>query len=155
MDERPLVGLIMGSRSDSPLLQEARETFAQFGVSFEERVISAHRTPKLAARYADEASGRGLKLLVAAAGKAAHLAGALASRTVLPVIGIPMPGKDLGGMDALLSTVQMPAGIPVATVAIGGAKNAALLALQILALSDPQLTERLNAYRSKMAEGDL
>jgi len=139
----------MGSDSDWPSVEEAAATLKQFGVGCEVRVISAHRTPARAAAYARAAAGRGLKVLVAAAGGAAHLAGTLAAHTILPVIGIPVKGGALDGLDALLSTVQMPAGVPVATVALGkaGAVNAALLAVQMLALARPDLQARLRAHK--------
>jgi phosphoribosylaminoimidazole carboxylase PurE protein len=135
----PLVGIIMGSDSDWPLVQKGAALLKRFGAPFEARVLSAHRTPAEAGRYAAEAEERGLRVLIAAAGGAAHLAGVLAAHTTLPVIGLPVAGGALNGLDALLATVQMPAGIPVATVTLGGAgpQNAALFALEILALSDP------------------
>ena len=150
----PLVGLVMGSTSDMPVVQKAIDLLKEFHVEYEVKVLSAHRTPERTAEYAHEARGRGIRVLIGAAGGAAHLAGALAAHSTLPVIGIPIPSPHLGGLDSLLSTVQMPAGIPVATVAIGeaGAKNAALLAIEILALSDPALLKRLNNYRADMAE---
>lgn len=150
--DKPTVGIIMGSDSDWPTMRLAAETCREFGVAFEARVVSAHRTPDDMADYAKSAKGRGLKVIIAGAGGAAHLPGMVASHTVLPVIGVPVESKALKGMDSLLSIVQMPAGIPVATVAIGNAKNAGLLALQILATSDAALSERLEAYRKKIAE---
>jgi len=156
----PLIGILMGSDSDWPLVQKAAATLKRFGVAFDVRVLSAHRTPELAASYAAEAEARGLRVLIAAAGGAAHLAGILAAHTTLPVIGLPVAGGALNGIDALLATVQMPAGIPVATVTLGsaGPQNAALLALQILALHDVELRRRLHAekeaLRRKVAEGD-
>ena len=148
------VAIIMGSDSDWPVLQKAAETLRAFDVAFEARVMSAHRTPDRAAEFSKNAEANGLRVIIAAAGMAAHLAGVLAAHTVLPVIGVPMPSGDLKGMDALLSTVQMPGGIPVATVAIGsaGATNAALLAVQILALSDPTLRVKLYKHKKSMAE---
>ena len=150
---RPLVGIVMGSDSDLPTLQEAAKILQEFGIPFELRVCSAHRTPERLTRYARQAEARGLRVLIAGAGGAAHLAGVLAAHVPLPVIGVPMDSGALAGLDALLSTVQMPGGVPVATVAIGraGARNAALLAVQILALMDPSLKRRLTVYRARMA----
>lgn len=150
---QPVVGLVMGSDSDLPVLEGAFEILRTFHVPFEAAVISAHRTPDHAARYAEKAEARGLKVLIAAAGWAAHLAGVLASKTTLPVIGVPVDSSPLHGMDALLSTVQMPPGVPVATMAIGkgGARNAALFAVQILALSNEALSEALRRYKAGMA----
>src|SRR5213596_4042405 len=149
----PLVGIIMGSKSDWDAMRHADEILTRFGVSHECRVLSAHRTPALTAEYASSASGRGLQVIIAGAGGAAHLAGVVAAHTVLPVIGVPMQSAALNGLDSLLSTVQMPKGIPVATVAIGapGAANAGLLAVAILATSRPDLRAKLEAYRQKMA----
>lgn len=149
----PLVGLLMGSDSDLPTMQEAVKILQDFGVPLELRICSAHRTPDRLARYARQVEGRGLRVLIAGAGGAAHLAGVLAAHVTIPVIGVPMEAGPLHGLDALLSTVQMPGGIPVATVAIGraGARNAALLAVQILALSDRRLQRRLRDYRARMA----
>lgn len=144
------VAIIMGSDSDIPVLKGAFDMLRALEVPFEAHVFSAHRTPTEAAAFAREAKDKGFGVLVAAAGKAAHLAGALAAQTVLPVIGIPVKSSTLDGLDALLSTVQMPAGIPVATVAIDGAANAALLAAQMIALSDEALSLRLVAYREQM-----
>ena len=148
----PLVAVVMGSKSDHEVMKESAGALKEFGVTHEVRVISAHRTPDIAHAFATGAEERGIKVIIAAAGKAAHLAGVLASLTTLPVIGVPMTTSDLGGLDSLLSTVQMPAGIPVGAVAIGkaGAKNAALLAVAILALSDARLSGELKAYRQKM-----
>ena len=137
----PLVGVVGGSRSDFPVLEDAVTVLTELGVTSELRVVSAHRTPDHLFRYAEEASARGLKVLVAGAGGAAHLPGMLAAKTTLPVIGVPIPTKHLGGLDSLLSIVQMPRGIPVATVAIGNATNAGLLAAAILALDDADLAE--------------
>ncbi len=150
----PLVGLVYGSTTDNELVEAAAEVLERFGVEFESVQLSAHRNPEGTTSYADGAQSRGLKVLVAIAGMAAHLAGALASRTTLPVIGVPAPGPALGGLDALLSTVQMPAGVPVATVAVGsaGAKNAAVLAVEILALSDSDLNQRLAAFKEEQAK---
>src|SRR5881296_2146865 len=149
----PLVGIIMGSKSDWDAMQHAEEILTRFGVSHECRVLSAHRTPALTAEYASTASGRGLEVIVAGAGGAAHLAGVVAAHTILPVIGVPMQSSALNGLDSLLSTVQMPKGIPVATVAIGasGAANAGLLAVAILATSRPELRAKLQKYRDDMA----
>jgi 5-(carboxyamino)imidazole ribonucleotide mutase len=150
----PLVGLIMGSRSDWETMRHAAETLAELGVPFEQRVVSAHRTPDLLFEYAASAAERGLKVLVAGAGGAAHLPGMAASKTMLPVLGVPVESKALSGMDSLLSIVQMPAGVPVGTLAIGraGAVNAALLAAAILAASDPALAERLARFRAAQTQ---
>jgi 5-(carboxyamino)imidazole ribonucleotide mutase len=139
----PLVGILVGSKSDMPVMEKCTKRLADLGVDHELEVLSAHRTPDAVAEYVATAPGRGIKVFVCAAGMAAHLAGAVAARTNLPVIGIPIAAGTLGGFDALLSTVQMPSGVPVATVAVNGAANAAVLAAQILALSDPDLAERL------------
>jgi 5-(carboxyamino)imidazole ribonucleotide mutase len=146
----PLVGIVMGSANDWDVMQHAAKRLAEFGIAWEARVISAHRSPALADDYAGGAVGRGLKCIIAGAGGAAHLAGVMAAKTTLPVLGVPMPSKHLQGLDSLLSTVQMPAGIPVATFAIGeaGAQNAGLYAVAILALSDQSLAERLSAFRA-------
>lgn len=146
-----LVGIIMGSDSDWPTMKAAAEALTELGVSYETRVVSAHRTPRDMARYAAVAERRGLKVIIAGAGGAAHLPGMTASHTTLPVIGVPVESKALRGMDSLLSIVQMPAGIPVATVAIGNARNAGLLAAQILATSDAGLRRRLAKLRARMA----
>lgn len=145
----PEVGVVMGSDSDWPVVEETTKVLKHFGVTCEARVISAHRTPEKAIDYSLTAAGRGLKVIIAAAGSAAHLAGVLAANTILPVIGVPMKGGALDGLDALLSTVQMPGGIPVATVALGkaGAVNAAILAVQILALTRPDLQKKLVQYK--------
>jgi 5-(carboxyamino)imidazole ribonucleotide mutase len=150
----PLVAVIMGSKSDWETIKHASETLTRFGVPHESRVLSAHRTPQAATEFASGASARGLKVIIAAAGGAAHLAGVLAAHTLLPVLGVPMESQMLRGMDSLLSTVQMPAGIPVGTLAIGkaGAINAALLAIAILALQRPDLEEKLDAFRKEQAE---
>ena len=142
------VAIVMGSNSDLPVVKGAIDKLKQFGVEYEARVISAHRTPQAAEEFAKGAEDRGVSVIIAAAGKAAHLAGALAANTVLPVIGIPVKSSTLDGLDALLSTVQMPTGIPVATVAIDGAANAALLAIQILAVSDADLADKLRKARA-------
>jgi 5-(carboxyamino)imidazole ribonucleotide mutase len=139
----PLVGILVGSKSDLPVMEKCTKRLEDLGVDHELEVLSAHRTPDAVAEYVATAPGRGIKVFVCAAGMAAHLAGAVAARTNLPVIGIPIAAGTLGGFDALLSTVQMPSGVPVATVAVNGAANAAVLAAQILALSDPELAERL------------
>lgn len=144
--------IIMGSDSDLPVVSKAADVLSDYGVPFEVHVFSAHRTPEQAGDFARNAIDNGFGVIIAAAGKAAHLAGAVAANTVLPVIGIPIKASALEGMDALLSTVQMPAGIPVATVAIDGAANAALLAVQILAVSDADLSARLISERKKAAE---
>jgi 5-(carboxyamino)imidazole ribonucleotide mutase len=146
------VAVIMGSDSDLPVLQPCFEQLKALGIPYEAHVFSAHRTPDEAAAFASQAAENGFGVLIAAAGKAAHLAGALAARTVLPVIGIPVKSSTLDGLDALLSTVQMPAGIPVATVAIDGAANAAILAAQIIAVSDAALSAKLKAAREEMRQ---
>ncbi len=151
-DRPPLVGVVGGSRSDFPVLEDAIAVLAELGVAAELRVVSAHRTPDHLFRYAEEAAGRGIRVIVAGAGGAAHLPGMLAAKTALPVIGVPIPTKHLGGLDSLLSIVQMPRGIPVATVAIGNATNAGLLAAAILALSDPALATRLGEWRARQTE---
>jgi 5-(carboxyamino)imidazole ribonucleotide mutase len=148
----PIVAIAMGSESDWPVMTEAAEILAAFGVPFEARVLSAHRTPGAMQAYAEEATSRGLKVIIAGAGGAAHLPGMIAASTVLPVIGVPVPTRHLKGMDSLLSVVQMPGGVPVATVAIGGAKNAGLLAVQILATSDTVLVGKLEAYKRELGE---
>lgn len=149
---KPLVGIILGSASDLEHLEPARTTLKDFGVPFEFRVLSAHRTPDHALRYAEEAEARGIEVIIAAAGGAAHLPGVLAAKTVLPVIGVPVKTKALNGLDSLLSIVQMPAGIPVATVAIDGAANAALLAISILSGKYPGLRDKLKRYRKRLEE---
>ena len=146
----PLVGVVGGSRSDFPVLEQATALLTLLQVPSELRVVSAHRSPDLLYRYAETARERGIRVLIAGAGGAAHLPGMLAAKTALPVIGVPMPTKALDGIDSLLSIVQMPRGIPVATVAIGNAENAALLAVEILALGDPALAARLDAYRADL-----
>lgn len=148
---KPLVGLIMGSDSDWPTVKPAAEVLAEFGVPFEVGVVSAHRTPEKMLAYAKSAHERGLKAIIACAGGAAHLPGMVAAATPLPVIGIPRALKDLDGLDSLLSIVQMPGGVPVATVSIGGAKNAGLLAVRILSAGDPTLVEKMAAYQENMA----
>jgi 5-(carboxyamino)imidazole ribonucleotide mutase len=150
----PLVGVIMGSKSDWDAMRQASEMLTRFDIPHESRILSAHRTPALTTEYASTAASRGLQVIIAGAGGAAHLAGVVAAHTILPVIGVPMQSSALGGLDSLLSTVQMPKGIPVATVAIGasGAANAGLLAVAILATSRPDLRARLQAYRDEQAE---
>lgn len=149
---RPLVGIAMGSDSDWPVLQEAAEKLELLGVPFEKRVVSAHRTPDDMSDYGKSASGRGLKVIIAGAGGAAHLPGMLAAYTELPVIGVPIPTKQLKGLDSLLSIVQMPSGVPVATVAIGGGANAGILAAQIVATFDEKVAKRLATFRSDNAK---
>ena len=146
------IGIVMGSDSDLPVVQKAIDALERYGVPFEVHVYSAHRTPEEARAFSLNARKNGFGAIIAAAGKAAHLAGALAANTTLPVIGIPVKSSTLDGLDALLSTVQMPSGIPVATVAIDGAENAALLALQILSVSDAEIAEKLDAARKASAE---
>lgn len=143
---QPLVGIIMGSKSDFEVMEEAATMLDQFAVPNEIRVVSAHRTPEAMVTYAKEARSRGLRVIIAGAGGAAHLPGMVASLTTLPVIGVPVPTKHLGGQDSLYSIVQMPAGVPVATVGIGNAKNAGLLAARILSVSDPKLAADLDRY---------
>ena len=146
------VAIIMGSTSDYDTMSGAEQILTDFGIEFEKRVISAHRTPELMFEYTKGLKGRGFGVVIAGAGGAAHLAGVAAGLTTLPVIAVPMPTKNLGGLDSLLSMVQMPTGIPVATVAIGGAKNAAILAAEIIALQEPAVSERLDDYRKAQAE---
>jgi phosphoribosylamine--glycine ligase len=154
LSQAPAVGIVMGSDSDLPVMEEAAAVLKKFGVPYEMTVASAHRSPGRAVRFAADAHGRGMKVVIAGAGHAAHLAGVLAAHTPLPVIGVPIDSSSLKGLDALLSTVQMPPGIPVATMALGkpGARNAGILAAQILALSDPQLAERVEDYKREMAD---
>lgn len=140
----------MGSKSDYEVVKKAEDILKEFEVHYETHVVSAHRTPRQAAFFAEKAEENGFEVIIAAAGKAAHLAGVLAAGTTLPVIGIPMKTSDMGGMDSLLSTVQMPKGVPVATVAVNGAENAAILAVQMLALKYPELSGKLKEYKSKM-----
>jgi len=146
------VGLIMGSDSDWPTMQAAAEALVEFGIRFEVGVVSAHRTPQRMLDYARDAAGRGIKVIIAGAGGAAHLPGMVASATPLPVIGVPVPLKYLDGMDSLLSIVQMPAGVPVATVSIGGARNAGLLAARILGAADPSLRERMEQFQADLEQ---
>jgi len=152
-DDRPLVAVIMGSKSDWETMRHADEVLTRFGVAHECRVLSAHRTPALTSEYALQAEGRGIEVMIAAAGGAAHLAGVIAAHTILPVLGVPMQSQALNGIDSLLSTVQMPAGIPVGTLAIGqaGARNAALLALAILGTGRPELRQKLREFREEQA----
>jgi len=151
----PLVGVVGGSRSDFPVLEDAVSVLRDLGVAAELKVVSAHRTPDHLFHYAEAAAGRGIRVIVAGAGGAAHLPGMLAAKTTLPVIGVPIPTTHLGGLDSLLSIVQMPRGIPVATVAIGNGTNAGLLAAAILALADPALADRLSAWRAAQTQGVL
>jgi 5-(carboxyamino)imidazole ribonucleotide mutase len=151
-EKRPLVGIMLGSASDLPQVEPAKEILTQFAVPFELKILSAHRTPDHALRYASEAESKGLEVIIAAAGGAAHLPGVVAAKTLLPVIGIPIKSKALNGLDSLLSIVQMPAGIPVATVAIDGAANAALLAVTIMAAKHPELRTKLRKYRITLEE---
>jgi len=151
MSDLPIAGLVMGSDSDWPTMKEAAEILEQFGVTFEKKVVSAHRTPEDMAEYGTTARDRGIKLIIAGAGGAAHLPGMLASYTTLPVIGVPVKTSALGGLDSLYSIVQMPNGVPVATVAIGKAKNAGLLALRMLSMDDKGIAMQLKEYREKMA----
>jgi 5-(carboxyamino)imidazole ribonucleotide mutase len=151
----PLVGIVGGSRSDFPTLEVAVAILDELGVPSELKVVSAHRTPDRLFRYAEEAAGRGIRVVIAGAGGAAHLPGMLAAKTVLPVIGVPIPTEHLGGLDSLLSIVQMPRGVPVATVGIGNATNAGLLAASILAISDEGLAARLAAWRARQTQAVL
>jgi 5-(carboxyamino)imidazole ribonucleotide mutase len=150
----PLVGIVMGSDSDWAVMQHAAAELTAFGVIHESRVVSAHRTPDLLYRYAEEAAGRGLQCIIAGAGGAAHLPGMLAAKTILPILGVPVPSKHLNGLDSLLSIVQMPGGIPVATFAIGeaGARNAGLFAISLLARSTPALAEKLEQFRRSQTD---
>jgi 5-(carboxyamino)imidazole ribonucleotide mutase len=149
---QPLVGVIMGSDSDLPTMQAASDVLREFGVAHEVRIISAHRTPTQMVAYAQGAAARGLRVIIAGAGGAAHLPGMVASLTPLPVVGVPVESKALHGLDSLLSIVQMPGGVPVATVAIGNARNAALLAIRILGTSDAALRQRVEEDQARMAE---
>ena len=149
-DTAARVGIVCGSRSDFPVMEKAAELLGKLEVACEIHAISAHRAPDLLARFVDGAEAGGIRIFIAGAGGAAHLAGVIAAQTILPVIGVPIPTQVAGGLDSLLSIVQMPKGVPVATVAVGGAENAALLAVEILALSDPALRGRLQAYRDGM-----
>jgi len=151
-EARPLVGVVMGSDSDLPTMQGAIDVLGDLGVPYEVRVVSAHRTPQDMVTYGEAAADRGLRAIIAGAGGAAHLPGMLASLTSLPVIGVPVALKHLDGLDSLLSIVQMPAGVPVATVGVGGARNAGLLAARILAVADPALRAALDAFRGDLAD---
>ena len=152
--QNPQVLIVMGSDSDLPVMEESAKILAAFGIPYEIRISSAHRSPRRTADLAEEAAGRGIRVIIAGAGMAAHLAGVVAAETLLPVIGVPVGGGALAGLDALYATVQMPGGIPVATMAIGkaGAKNAGIFAAQILALGDEKLTAALKSYRERLAE---
>ena len=149
MKKKALVGIVMGSDSDLPIMDGAATVLKEFGVAHEVRIVSAHRTPKDMAAYGAKAKSRGIKIIIAGAGGAAHLPGMLASHTTLPVVGVPIPTKHLKGLDSLLSIVQMPGGVPVATVAIAGSRNAALLAIQILALENKALAKKLESFRGQ------
>src|SRR5438067_11392979 len=154
-ESNPLVAIVMGSKSDWDTMRHAAETLDELGVPNEARVLSAHRTPEATTEFARTASERGVRVIIAGAGGAAHLAGVIAAHTILPVIGVPIPSTSLSGLDSLLATVQMPAGIPVATVAIGkpGATNAGILAAQILGLADSAVAQKLHAHKEKLAKG--
>lgn len=149
------VGIIMGSDSDIPIMKEASDILNEFGITNEMKIISAHRSPHLLAEYASNAHERGMKVFIAGAGAAAHLPGVTAAFTPLPVIGVPIKSKSLDGLDSLLSIVQMPSGVPVATVAINGAKNAGILAAQILATENPELLEKIIAFKKKLSEESI
>ena len=151
----PIVGIVMGSDSDWPVMEPAAAALAEFGVPYEAHVVSAHRTPRRMLEYAETAAGRGLRVVIAGAGGAAHLPGMIAAATPLPVIGVPRPLDRLDGLDSLLSIVQMPAGVPVATVSIGGGCNAGLLAVRILAASDPELRAAVERFQADLAESVL
>lgn len=155
MPKKALVGIIMGSDSDLPVMESAFELLNYFNIPFEVKILSAHRTPKQHANYTESAERRGLKVIIAAAGGAAHLPGVTAAQTTLPVIGVPIKSKALSGLDSLLSIVQMPPGVPVATVSIDGAKNAAILAVQILTQSDKNLKQRIKKYKIKLGEESM
>lgn len=155
MAAKPVVAIVMGSDSDLEIMREAAKALHEFGIAYEIDVTSAHRSPARTREFARAAAGRGIKVIIAGAGGAAHLAGVIAAETTLPVIGVPIPSTSLGGLDALLATVQMPAGIPVATVAIGkaGATNAGILAAQILAVADEGIASKMKAHKEKLARG--
>lgn len=153
--KKPIVGIIMGSDSDLPTMQEAANALEEFGVPFEMKITSAHRTPNMMAHYASTAKNRGIKIIIAGAGGAAHLPGMTASHTPLPVIGVPIKTKSLDGLDSLLSIAQMPGGVPVATVAIGNGKNAGLLAVQMLAIHDKRLLKKMIDYKKRIAKESI
>ncbi len=153
MDEQPLVGIIMGSKSDLPVMESCTQQLWALGVPYEVVIASAHRNPEKVHEWASTAADRGLKVIIAAAGKAAHLGGVVAAYTPLPIVGVPMKTSDLGGMDSLLSMVQMPSGVPVACVAINGAKNAAIYATQILGATMPEYRQKMVDFKKAMAEG--
>ncbi len=155
MKSNPQIGIIMGSDSDLVIMQKAIDTCKEFEIGYEVKILSAHRTPVEHSEYSKTAAARGLKVIIAAAGGAAHLPGVTAANTILPVIGVPIMSKTLNGIDSLLSIVQMPSGVPVATVAIDGAKNAALLAIQIIGTSDDKVRNKLIEYKKKMAEESM
>jgi len=155
MANKPVVGIIMGSDSDLPVMKEAASILDEFDVAYEIKIVSAHRTPNLMAEYGSSAYQRGIKVIIAGAGGAAHLPGMTAAHSPLPVIGVPVKSKSLDGLDSLLSIVQMPGGVPVAAVAINQAKNAGLLAVQILAASDDKLLSKMIDYKKKMAEDSM
>ena len=155
MSEKPVVGIIMGSDSDLGVMQKSFDILKEFGIPFEVKILSAHRTPEQHWEYAKTAAERGLKVIIAAAGGAAHLPGVTAAHTVLPVIGVPIFSKALQGVDSLLSIVQMPSGVPVATVAIDGSKNAALLAVQIIGVGDKEVSKKLTSYKEKMKQDSM
>jgi len=155
MNKKSVIGIIMGSDSDISVMEKAFEVCREFNIPFEVKILSAHRTPKEHAEYSRTAEEKGLKVIIAAAGGAAHLPGVTAANTLLPVIGVPIKVKSFEGMDSLLSIVQMPSGIPVATVAVDGAKNAAILAVEILAVSDKDIRNKLKDYRARMAEASM
>lgn len=154
-ESSPIVGIIMGSDSDWPVMQDAAAALDEFGIAYEARVVSAHRMPRDMIEYAESAAQQGIRVIIAGAGGAAHLPGMVASVTTLPVIGVPVPLKYLDGMDSLLSIVQMPAGVPVATVSIGGARNAGLLAVRMLASGDEQLTARMAAFQDELRDAAM
>lgn len=153
--QKPVVGIIMGSDSDLPVMKEAARVLDEFNITYEIKIVSAHRTPDYMAEYAKSAKSRGLKVIIAGAGGSAHLPGMTASHTSLPVIGVPIKSKSLDGMDSLLSIVQMPSGVPVATVAINGAKNAGILAAQIIGTSDETVTKKIIDFKKKMYDESL
>jgi 5-(carboxyamino)imidazole ribonucleotide mutase len=155
MSDKIMVGIIMGSDSDLPVMEKSFDVFREFGISYEVKILSAHRTPEQHSEYAKTADQRGLKVIIAAAGGAAHLPGVTAANTVLPVIGVPIYSKAMNGMDSLLSIVQMPSGIPVATVAVDGAKNAAILAVQIIAAGDDALKKKFYDYKKKIEQESI